>query len=147
MAIKSYLRECVALEQLEVALRLWETGEDFLSVITLAGAAEEVLGKCLAAEGVPNSLDDLKAGVAAMHRHLYGENLEAKGVVSRANRTRNSLKHFDPSQEPSISLDAREEARDMLNRAMDNYWRLKTSLTPAMERFQRAQRERAGDDG
>lgn len=36
-----------------------------------------------------------------------------------------------------IKLDLAQEATDMLFRAIDNYWALNESLTPAMEQFQR----------
>ena len=39
-----------------------------------------------------------------------------------------------------VKFDLAEEARDMLNRAIDNYWVLKEMLTQSMEAFQRAQR-------
>ena len=42
--------EQAALQQLETALRLYIEDEDYYSAITLAGAAEEILGKRLAAE-------------------------------------------------------------------------------------------------
>jgi hypothetical protein len=51
VTIRAYCVEDAALAQLEVALRLYFGGEekDYLSVITLAGAAEEIFGKLLTA--------------------------------------------------------------------------------------------------
>ena len=50
-----------------------------------------------------------------------------------------ALKHLTAGGDP-VSLDLREEAVDILNRAVDDYWILETSLTPAMEEFMRGQR-------
>lgn len=123
--------------QLETALRLFFEGKDFASVITLAGAADEIFGKLLTSSGRESSLEGLKKSVAAIHEKLYGEPIEPTQIASRANRARNSLKHWDEGQPMIIKLDLAQEATDMLFRAIDNYWALNESLTPAMEQFQR----------
>lgn len=133
MSDQTFDKKHIALAQLETALRLYFEGEDFFSVITLSGASEEIFGKILSARGVENSLEAKKKAVAAIHLRLYGEELAPKDVADRANRARNAMKH--PS--PTITMDAKEEARDKLNAAIDNYWLLEQWLTPLMERFQR----------
>ena len=137
MTTRAYYREDLALAQLETALRLFFEGNDLASVITLAGAADEVFGKLLTAAGRTNALEELKRAVAAIHLKLSGEPLDAKEVACHANRAKNSLKHWDEGQDQIVKLDLHQEALDMLFRATDNYWALKQSLTPAMERFQR----------
>ena len=57
-----------------------------------------------------------------------------------AGQARNCLKHWNEGDSEIVKFDLAEEARDMLNRAIDNYWMLKEDLTPAMEEFQRAVR-------
>ena len=140
MAVQSYDSRCIALSQLETALRLYSERDDFFSAITLAGNADEVFGKILRAKGIKNSLDELKKSVAAVHRHLFGEELSASVVADRANRARNAIKH-GIGKTLIVTLDAEEEARDMLNRAIGNYWALEKQLTPAMEQFQRELRQ------
>ncbi|MFQ5433073.1 MAG: hypothetical protein ACE5EN_11285 [Nitrospinota bacterium] len=137
MPTQTFDRECIALTQLETALRLFFESEDYFSVITLAGAADEIFGKMLSARGIENSLESTKNAVAAIHLKLYGEDLAEKDIIERANRAKNALKHFDKNNTPTITFNAKEEAIDMLNRAIDNYWSLKEWLTPSMERFQR----------
>jgi hypothetical protein len=137
MSVRAYYREDLALAQLKTALRLFFEGSDLASVITLAGASDEVFGKLLSATGRTNALDELKKAVTAIHITLSGEPLEPSEVARRANRAKNSLKHWDEGQDQIVKLDLHQEARDMLFRATDNYWALKQSLTPAMERFQR----------
>lgn len=134
---QTYDKQTVATHQLETALRLFFEAADYLSVITLAGAAEEILGKLLAAKGIENSLDNLKTAVSAIHEHLYGEPLTKTAAAQRANLARNHLKHHDPDDSPTVTLDAKQEAEDLLNRGIDNFWLLEKRLTPAMADFQR----------
>jgi len=135
--VRAYYREDLALAQLETALRLYFDGSDYASVITLAGAADEIFGKLLAASGRESSLASLTKAVIAIHQKLYGEPIEPREVADRANRARNNLKHGDIGEPRILKLDLLDEARDMLNRAIDNYWTLEQKLSPAMERFQR----------
>lgn len=136
MTLQSHDCRCIALVQLETALRLYFEKSDFFSVITLAGNADEVFGKILKTKGRESSLDELKKAVAAIHLHLYEEVLPESAVAERANRAKNAIKHGIGAA-PTVTFDAEEEAKDMLNRAIDNYWVLEQWITPAMERFQR----------
>jgi len=149
MTIRAYYVEDAALAQLDVAMRLYFGGEekDLLSVITLAGAAEEVFGKLLKArKNLEPSLETIKKAVVEMHQHisLDGEPITPREVADRANRARNRLKHWSADEGDMLKLDPAEEARDMLNRAMDNYWMLEQKLTSAMERFYRETHGRRG---
>ena len=135
--VRAYYREDLALAQLQTALRIYFDSGDHGSVITLAGAADEIFGKLLAASGRDNSLNSLIAAVTAIQQKLFGEALEPKQIADRANAARNSLKHWDVGDTEIVNFDLETEARDMLNRAIDNYWTLKQELTPEMERFQR----------
>ena len=137
MPIRADYREDLAFTQLETALRLFFEGNHFASVVTLAGAADEIFGKLLSAAGKENSLESLKKAVAAIDQRLFGEPGNPAEIASRANRAKNSLKHWDIGQPLIVKLDLEQEAKDMLFRAIDNYWMLKETLSPAMERFQR----------
>ncbi|MDO8501101.1 MAG: hypothetical protein Q7S20_04590 [Gemmatimonadaceae bacterium] len=127
----------MALAQLETALRLYFEQHDYYSVITLAGAADEIFGKLLIAKELDSSIESLKRSVATIHKVLTGQELAPSAVVERANRARNALKHWSPAQPPIVLFDSLEESKDMLNRAIDNYWALEARLSPAMEQFQR----------
>jgi len=137
MTIRAYYVEDLAHQQLETALRLFNEGQDFASVVTLAGAADEIFGKLLILAGHDNALEELKKAVAKIHLHLYGEPIDPQEIADRANRAKNRLKHWDKGQPEIIQLDLAQEAKDMLFRATDNYWALREKLTPAMEQFQR----------
>ena len=60
----------------------------------------------------------------------------AKGLLREANWLKNMLKHGSFCDTKVVEFDAREWAKDMLRRAIDNYYSLTYNLTPAMRRFQ-----------
>ena len=136
MAVRSYDRKFIALDQLETALELWARQDSYFSIITLSGAAEEILGRCVKDAGLDTSLDSIMSDCEAMYRHLFTEEAKAKTFADRANYARNQSKHFGLAASPALEVDAREEAWDLLRRAIENYWRLERSLTPAMTRFE-----------
>lgn len=138
MALRAYSRRDLALAQLETALQLYFENGDPGSIVTLAGAADEVFGKYLERAGRENSHKSLIVAVAAIRARLFREPLEpeeVKAIADRANAARNSLKHIGDTE--IVQFDLETEAQDMLNRAIENYWSLEQKLTPAMERFQR----------
>lgn len=137
MTVTEHDRMHMALVQLETALRLYFEGNDYYSVISLGGAADEIFGQLLAAKGIDNSLETMKKSAVAIYKQLTGASIDGSAIAQRANLARNSLKHWNAGQPLIIAFDAREEAQDMLNRAVDNYWALEHQLPPAMERFQR----------
>jgi len=138
VAIRAYYRRELALAQLETALQLYFENDDRGSIITLAGAADEVFGKYLERAGRESSFKSLVVAVTEIRARMFGEPLEpeeVKAIADRANSARNSLKHIGETD--IVKFDLETEARDMLYRAIDNYWLLEQTLTPAMERFQR----------
>ena len=126
----------MALAQLETALRLYFERQDYYSVIALAGAADEIFGQLLAAQGKEPSIESIKKAVVAIYQRLNGGSIDPSKIAQRANFARNALKHWNKGQPLIVEFDPLEEARDMLTRAIDNYWALEQSLSPAMERFQ-----------
>lgn len=142
----------IASELLEQALRLYyEGGADF-AALHLAGAAEELLG---------NQLDELganwkgeerlkpksayrrhKEDIARLSAHLDedGKGLSPNEVGIRLRAARNAVKHLDASMPWGLTLKPRDEARDVLYRAVENYGALSTELgglpiTPLIRRF------------
>jgi hypothetical protein len=111
MAIRAYYVEDAALAQLEVALRLYFSGDerDLLSVITLAGAAEELFGQLLAAKGIENSIESIKKAIVAISAilSLDGDPVTLKEAANRANRAKIRLKHWNAQTDNAlIELDA-----------------------------------------
>ncbi|KOR41057.1 hypothetical protein ADT25_17850 [Xanthomonas oryzae] len=105
----------IAKRQLVTACKLYMAGDDYLSVLTLAGAAEEILGVLLQRSGKTNSLDD----IVALDRRLGG-NRSRKQVSDEINLARNCAKHANNPTEDVVSI-ASGEADAMLARAIANY--------------------------
>jgi hypothetical protein len=142
MSYRTYSKLEVACEQLEVALRLFFEGKEYFAVITLAGAAEEILGKHVNAQGAKNSVQELVDGAARIKVALLNEEStkdhfpdetnssseqeDKKALFSVANFARNAAKHMnatDPN-DAVIEVFPKKATEDLLNRTVDNYYRL-----------------------
>ena len=122
----------IAEHQLLAALKLWQE-EDFLSALTLAGAAEEILGKRLRKIGRVPSFDQLKAEIIALAEKNGHKSPETDKLIgSLLNLSRNELKHY--AGDDSISFDLRADAIEILGRAISNHHLLTgTVLTEAIQ--------------
>jgi hypothetical protein len=125
--------EKIAEIQLHAALRMWRES-DFVSCITLAGAAEEILGKRLRRLGLEPSFDNIKKAVIKIAEKL-GEtdsNIERE-VANLLNQTKNELKHYEG--EDHLEFDLRADAEEMLERAIANYMMLTNNVHPEILKF------------
>ena len=119
----------IARRQIEVAAELFFAEQDFLAVITLAGAAEEILGKLLRRTGETAMIDHL---VELDKRLSGGRSFEV--VKKEVNGIRNALKHASNPSEDEIEVNS-GEAIAMLGRAVVNYVKLNIGQpTPIMIR-------------
>lgn len=131
----------IALEQLETALRLCKEAKEYISVLTLAGAAEEILGKACREQGIQNAMEEMQHSFYLLRKIRFGDSAtdekkkSDKWLADRANHTRNKAKHVNPILEPLVHIDAKEEANDLLQRALDNWWALGLPYSPAMLEF------------
>ena len=120
----------IARRQIEVALDLYFTGRDPLAVITLAGAAEEILGSLLKREGKPAAMQRV---LARMERNS-GQAQDFAEFCKNINRVRNALKHARDPGEDNIDISPQEPI-SMLGRAVSNYALLEQPLSPSMFRL------------
>lgn len=130
----------VAVAQLETALELFFSNSCRISVTTLAGAAEEILGRYLEIKGGETALAERVRIVCLLHKRRCGATPKHAPIKAMANFAKNSFKHMDLEADFEITVDVEEEAIDMLNRAIDNYWNLTQCLTPLMERYENFRR-------
>ena len=137
MAFAEFKKFDIATNQLETALKLYLDGGDRFSVITLAGAAEEILGKELQSRGLTNALDTDKALTSAVSQAFGNKPVPPKVVADIANHARNQIKHLDSGGPRTVEMDPDEEAKDMLDRATTNYWKLTEDQTPLMLQYLR----------
>ncbi len=121
----------IAKRQIETAIDLFLAGKDYLSVVTLSGAGEEILGKFLARHSQKNAVDNLKE---LDKRISVGR--EFKIVNQEINGFRNSLKHAKVESEDEIDVaEGEEHAIAMLARSLNNYYLLEERLSNKMEQF------------
>lgn len=117
---QTYSRLVLAKEQLDVAISLFLDGESYAAALTLAGAVEQVIGDELKRRGKLHALDWKYDQVSEIHRRLHGEDLPRKNFISDENYVRDALKHFDRSDEPTITCDLQYISLCMLVRACEN---------------------------
>lgn len=122
-----------AIHQLEVAIRLFIEG-DYLSSLTLAGAADDILGSLMRHAGKKSALDQ----ISDFHRESTEPGLtdsEHKKVIAAvANRARNQSKHAGDPNETHIEVEQIHPLQ-MLLRAIPMVPNLGAGLTPAMVEF------------
>lgn len=108
----------IARRQLEVASEIQISGGDFLAVITLAGAAEEILGSIVRRNGGVSMVDHLKE----FDRNEFGGR-EHSIFNSEINGCRNALKHANHERDDIIEIEE-GEAIAMLGRALVNWMKI-----------------------
>jgi hypothetical protein len=124
----------VARIQLDRAIQLFLSGEDYVSATTLAGAAEVILGELLTRAGRKHSLDEIVDGSIAITKQLDpADTSKRKDYISLVNFYRDRLKHLSSGEVLLFSVDY--EAACMIQRASDNYFTLTDSESEWMARF------------
>ncbi|WP_339897698.1 hypothetical protein [uncultured Gilvimarinus sp.] len=127
-----YTKLEVAELQLERALNLLLEEADYISSITLAGASEEILGKLLNEQGQEGDLEGFVNACVQLGRDEFQEDWPKREFVSMANYFRNGLKHYTDGDSISVPEEA---AVEILNRAINNYWKLTSKETELIKRF------------
>lgn len=129
----------IAHRQIERAIVVFLDDKDYVSALTLAGAAEEILGKLLNKEGKEHWLDSISKGAlrALGFRKKEFETPEAlkarKEIADIANQHKNRLKHYNNDGTITLLIDV--AAAEMIYRAISNYFDLTQRETEAMGRF------------
>jgi hypothetical protein len=121
MPARGFERRDLALRQLRRAVQLFNQG-DFVCAATLAGAAEEILGRIARKRTGSNALDG-NAHFWSQLAGIFGKPPpERKRVVQSYNRIRNQLKHNESGDNEWVTADFQFEAQDLIDRAIRNYW-------------------------
>ncbi len=111
--------EQMAEQQLLAAIRLWHEHE-YVSSITLAGAAEEILGKRLRKKGIESTFDNVKNSILSFTKKLGDDDPATEKIVAELiNKTKNELKHY--SGEESLEFDLYQDSIEIIERAITNY--------------------------
>ena len=131
-SLPSYTKVELAVHQLDRAIRLLLDEQDVISATTLAGAAEEILGKLVEIGGGKHSLQDFIDTCFAMGRIHHGEEWKPKTFADMRNYFRNELKHY---VEGSVISVPEEAAKDLIDRAAENLWLLEGRDTVQIRRY------------
>lgn len=130
----------VAIKQLETAIDLFVDKADYVSAITLAGAAEEILGALVKRKGARPAVDELCTSLISKYVptadpcHIRNEYL---------NKPRNSLKHANRTNEDTLEIEVEPEAISMIARALSNLLTLNRSVPYNVEKFFRVMKDKA----
>ncbi|MBV6320071.1 hypothetical protein [Duganella violaceipulchra] len=115
-----------ATHQLSVAIQLFYSG-DYLSSLTLAGAAEEILGKLSQRAGKPVAVDEITQFHADDIDAAIPENQRKTVLLGVLNRGRNQAKHANDPEETHIVFDHTEPLQ-MIMRALPMAFNLDESM-------------------
>jgi hypothetical protein len=134
---KKITKRKIAETQLCRAVVLLEDDVDYISALTLAGAAEEILGKMVQRKGGTTAFEDWAVYTRSFWdyaaKRANEENYplhvpDDKGIKSRLNETRNEVKHNDQGKNVKVHAMFQYAAEDMLLRACKNYLKLYNRL-------------------
>ena len=124
MMTRNYSKLEIATQQLDTALRLFFWKKEYFSAITLAGAAEEILGVYLKRHNQPNAFDQDLESSLRVYQWLFKSVGSRNTIRNLINRTKNSAKHMMGTSDVALRCNAKAEAKEVLDRAVSNYYSL-----------------------
>ena len=119
---KRITKRRIALIQLEQSLNLLEAG-DPVSALTLAGAAEEILGKAAVRKGHEPRVEYNADWLGSLYDWAKKPRPPKRQLVAALNSIRNHLKHQDDGRNIKIEADFEYEAEEMILRCMFNHFK------------------------
>ena len=128
-------RVTLAIEQLDAAIEMFLAERSDASALTLAGAAEEILGQAVKLAGGENAMVEAYQTIAETHRMLHRTELRWQEYAEGENYARSAVKHMRGPDEGTLTVDLRRAAQWMIVRACANYDRLDLERTDRMIKF------------
>jgi hypothetical protein len=125
-----------AISQLCHAIGLYLESTELISSITLAGAAEEILGKLVKNNGGTPAHIQKAEGARSLYIHLWKSDPSTKRFIDLNNNTRNELKHLCSGEE--IEVDLKTEAKRIIDRAVKNFHMLGLRSVSIIEKYERS---------
>ena len=129
----------LAMHQLEKAIEHFHKN-DLICAATLAGAAEEVLGKIVKHNGGESWLEEHINLCQELTAESEGGKIDAKGLVKELNHLRNRLKHYGDKKGQIHDADNdvlvyRGGAAELIKRAINNAIYAELVLSDRMIKF------------
>lgn len=123
----------IAEQQLLHAIELFCSDERIVSAITLAGAAEEILGKLVSGARQTNSIESEVTDKCELFESFFGRVENPKTFYAQENHARNELKHIGNGND--VELDLEQEAVNLIERAINNFKMLRPEGNSAFHAF------------
>src|SRR5262249_60225603 len=111
----------IALAEIRRAIQLFRKA-DYICAATLAGAAEEILGRSAKKRAGHNALDGEEAMAEGLAAVLNVPTPDKSKVRSVMNRVRNERKHNDSGDNEWVEADFEYEAQCLIDRALRNWF-------------------------
>jgi hypothetical protein len=131
-ALPWYTKQQVAEHQLDRAIKLLLDEQDAISSVTLAGAAEEILGTLAEMGGERHALGQFIDECLRIGEAAHGENWRGAEFAQMANHTRNELKHHIEGGDVCVTD---HDAREMIDRALENLQKLGSTPSEQVNRY------------
>ena len=122
--------------QLNRALKLFLNEKDYISALTLAGAAEEILGKMIEKNGETNSFKEAIQQSNKLIEKFGGEPVPENKAGPLFNYYRNRLKHYMDNEPIGFSADY--FSAEIIIRAAKNYIKLTNKENELISEFKKA---------
>lgn len=129
---KTYSKLELAICQLEAAIDHHLNDQNYVCAITLAGAAEEILGRLLEEKGGEPVVKEFARICVGVGKVSNVESWDEKFFISLENDFRNGLKHLQNGESMSLS---RLPSESMIDRAVENHRRLTGGYSSKMIEF------------
>jgi hypothetical protein len=111
----------IAINQLRSAAKLYNS-KDYISSITLSGAAEEILGRIAKKRTNSNQLEKEIEYLRSVYNYFSGQNPSNKILIEKINSVKNELKHNDSGENEWVSADFENEAAMLFIKGVKNYF-------------------------
>ena len=136
MTDQTYNKLDLATKQRDDAISLFLERQSFVSALTLAGAAEEILSKALSHRGEQDALERKREALEPLHTWRHGRSLSREEFIREENRARIAVTHMESASDTSVTLDLEEAAYSMIVRACENSDLLGLPRTGKMRHFE-----------
>ena len=132
---KTNNRVALAVEQLHVAIDLFLSNTSDAAALTLAGAADEILGQKASRFGQQQAIEFKHAVLTKLLKRSGRAPKPLAELRKEENFVRNLLKHLDPNDDENFEGNIASEALQKISSACNNFERCGLPLTEKMLEF------------
>lgn len=122
-------KQDIAMQHLNLALAEYIKGQNLYSVLHLAGAAEEMLGKLVQLKSKRNGLMSAIDWAQSWWK-IRGATVKPKEDRKRILHAKNGVKHIDGIDDFELLADIPHEIKETIRRALQNFNQLNITHTP-----------------